>query len=161
MATDPATAAQASQTADALADEAIAEIQASTGGSGRHGRRQLGRPDGRLGSRYGSGTGRRGYTPPSSGGGGLESFLGGLLGGMLSGGGGGRNSGWSGGSGGFGGFGSGGFGGSSHSGGGGSSRSSGGGGGHSWRGSAKWLLIAPACRRSDDDARHEQGRDGQ
>ena len=142
MATDPATAAQASQTADALADEAIAEIQASMGSGGVGGGTTWGGPigpgpggigsGGSGGSRnYGSGGG--GYTQPS-GGGGLESFLGGLLGGMLSGGGGGgRNSGWSGGSGGFGGFGSGGFGsggfGGSSTGGGGSSRSSSGSGG--------------------------------
>ncbi len=128
MTTDPATAAQASQTADALADEAIAEMQAS----GIGGAPSWGGPStpswGDPPTGYGSGGG---YTQPSGGGGGLESFLGGLLGGMLSGGGGGRNSGWSGGSGGFGGFGSGGFGGSSHYSGGG--RSSSGGGGHSGR----------------------------
>jgi len=128
MATDPATAAQASQTADALADEAIAEMQAFSGSSGVSGNTRGGSP-----TRYGSGSG--GYTQPS-GGGGLESFLGGLLGGMLSGGGGTsgrRNSGWSGGSGGFGGFGSGGFGGSSGGSSGGGRSSGGSGGGHSGR----------------------------
>ena len=130
MATDPAMAAQASQTADALADEAIAEMQAYTGSSGMPGNTWGGSPT----NRYGSGGG--GYTQPSGGGGGLESILGGLLGGMLSGGGGtsGRhNSGWSGGSGGFGGFGSGGFGGSSGGSSGGGRSSSGSGGGHSGR----------------------------
>jgi len=129
MATDPATAAQASQTADALADEAIADMQAARGVPGTTlggvpGNSWGGRPT----TTHGSGGG--GYTQPSGGGGGLESFLGGFLGGMLSGGGGGRNSGWSGGSGGFGGFGSGGFGGSSGGfGGGGGGRSSMGSGG--------------------------------
>lgn len=139
IATDPATAAQAAQTADALADEAIAEMQAGNVGGG---------------VQWGGGGGQI-QAPPTSysggggGGSGLDSLLGGLIGGMLSGGGGsGRSSGrsgWSGGSGGFGGFGSGGFGGggsssrrssggggsSGRSGGGGGSRSSGGGGGAS------------------------------
>lgn len=114
---DPATAAQAAQTADALADEAIAEMQA--GGVG--GRTQWGDASGGL----------FGGTPqPPSGGGGdmMGSILGGIIGGLLSGGGGGgRSSGWRGGGGGFGGFGSGGFGGGSRSSGAGS-RSSGGGG---------------------------------
>ncbi len=128
--TDAATAAQAAQTADALADEAIAEIQ-SSGPSAWPG------PTGGYG---GGGYGGGSAPAPSGGGGFLDSFLGAMLGGMMSGGGGGRNSGWGGGSGGFGGFGSGGFGGSS-GGSGGSSRSSGsshsggggGGGGHGGR----------------------------
>jgi hypothetical protein len=122
--TDPATAAQAAQTADALADEAIAEMQAS----GVGGQMQWGDA---------GGGGYFGGPPqaPSGGGGGdmLGSIIGGILGGMISGGGGGGRSSWSGGRGGFGGFGSGGFGGGSSrsSGGsrsGGGSRSSGGGG---------------------------------
>ncbi|MET0772659.1 MAG: hypothetical protein ABWZ82_06225 [Candidatus Limnocylindrales bacterium] len=118
LGTDPATAAQAAQTADALADEAIAEMQAS----GVGGQMQWG----------GGGGGYIGGPPqaPSGGGGGdmLGSIIGGILGGMLSGGGGGRSSGWSGGSGGFGGFGSGGFGGGSSRRSSGGSRPSGGGG---------------------------------
>ena len=117
---DPATAAQAAQTADALADEAIAEMQAS----GVGGQMQWGGGLG-GGSTYGQAP-----QPPSGGGGSdmLGSIIGGILGGMLSGGGGGRSSGWSGGNGGFGGFGSGGFGGgSSRRSSGGGSRSSGGG----------------------------------
>lgn len=143
LATDPATAAQAANTADALADEAIAEMQAATGSSSGMGWNgpTMGGPDpyGGGGPGIGGPSGGYGSYRAPSGGGGLESFLGGLLGGMLSGGGGGRSTGWSGGSGGFGGFGSGGFGGGSgnHSGG----RSSGGfsigggggGGGHSGR----------------------------
>lgn len=116
LATDPATAAQAAQTADALADEAIAEMHAS----GMGGQVQWG----------GTGGGVFDDAPrPPSGGGGdmLGSILGGIIGGILSGGGGGRSSGWSGGGGGFGGFGSGGFGGGSSGRSSGGSRSSGGG----------------------------------
>jgi hypothetical protein len=129
LATDPATAAQAAQTADALADEAIAEMQASgVGGEAQWG---------------GTGGGGLFGSPPQqpSGGGGSDmmgSILGGILGGMLSGGGGGgRSSGWSGGGGGFGGFGSGGFGGGSSRRSSGGSRSSGGGSRSSGGGSAR------------------------
>lgn len=131
--TDPATAAQAAQTADALADEAIAEMQAS----GVGGQMQWGGD---------AGGGLFGGPPqqPSGGGDMMGSILGGILGGMLSGGGGGRSSGWSGGGGGFGGFGSGGFGGGS------SRRSSGsrasGGGSRSSGGSSR--SSARAGRRS-------------
>jgi hypothetical protein len=113
---DPATAAQAAQTADALADEAIAEMHAS----GVGGQMQWGSG--------GGGSYREVPQPPSGGGGSdmLGGILGGILGGMLSGGGG-RSSGWSGGSGGFGGFGSGGFGGGSSGRSSSGSRSSGGG----------------------------------
>jgi uncharacterized membrane protein YgcG len=113
---DPAAAAQAAQTADALADEALAEARASAESAMGYGQTPVGMPPG--------------YGPPSGGGGSdmgsMGMFiLGQVLGGMMSGGGGGRrrNSGWSGGGGGFGGFGSGGFGG----GGGGGGRSRGGG----------------------------------
>jgi hypothetical protein len=119
MATDPAMAAQAAQTADALADEAIAEMQASGVGG------QI-----QWGNEGGGYFGGPSHMPSGGGGGGggsdmLGSIIGGILGGMLSGGGGGRSSGWNGGRGGFGGFGSGGFGGGSSRG---SGRSSGGGG---------------------------------
>ena len=132
LATDAATAAQAAQTADALADEAIAEMQASGVGGGSSGVTRA--PGGGSGS-FGGGYGVP-QAPPSGGGGDLlGGILGGILGGMMSGGGSSRGSGWSGGGGGFGGFGSGGFGGGSRSSGSrsgfGGSRSSSGGGGHS------------------------------
>jgi hypothetical protein len=130
LATDPATAAQAAQTADALADEAIAEMQASgVGGQVQWGQSAGGGGFGGIGG-YGV------PQAPRTGGGDLMgSILGGILGGMMSGGGSSQRSGWSGGGGGFGGFGSGGFGGGSRSSGrssgfGGGSRSSSGGGGH-------------------------------
>jgi hypothetical protein len=130
--TDAATAVQAANTADALADEAIAEMQAS----GVGGELQWGDGDYAGGGMLGTP-----QPPPTVGGGGgggdlLGGIIGGILGGMLSGGGS-RTSGWSGRGGGFGGFGSGGFGGGSRSSGrrssGGGSRSFGGGGGRSAR----------------------------
>ncbi len=138
MGSDPATAAQAAQTADALADEAIAEMQAGNVGGG---------------AQWGVGGGQVQAPPQTSGGGGggLESFLGAMLGGMLSGGGGGR-SGWSGGSGGFGGYGSGGFGGGS------SSRRSSGGGSSSRRSSGGGGGGASAGRRSSSGGSARAGR---
>jgi hypothetical protein len=125
LATDPATAAQAAQTADALADEAIAEMHSTgVGGPIQWGGDSGGGMFGGGGGMFGGG----GTVPPSGGGGSdvVGSILGGIIGGILSGGGG-RSSGWSGGGGGFGGFGSGGFGGGSSRRSSGGSRSSGGG----------------------------------
>lgn len=117
LAQDVASATQAAQTADALADEAIAEAQAGSEPT----QADYGRPGGMdMGGPGGSGSGGDM--------GGMGGFiLGSILGGLLNGGGGGSSrrsrggghSGWSGGGGGFGGFGSGGFGGGGgHSGGG-------------------------------------------
>jgi uncharacterized membrane protein YgcG len=121
LAQDAAAATQAAQTADALADEALAEAQASI--------------ERQMGYQQVPGGMPPGYGAPQSGGGmgGMGTFiLGSILGGILSGGGGGGRSyggggGWSRRGGGFGGFGSGGFGGGG--GGGGGSRGGGLGGG--------------------------------
>jgi hypothetical protein len=117
LSVDPMAATQAAQTADALADEAVAEARAQSGPVS-----------------YGSGTGGfggPGYSGGGGGGGGLGDILTGIVLGNVLGGGNNRSGGWGGsGSGWGGGLGSGGFGGGSsrRSGGfGGGSRSSGGG----------------------------------
>jgi plasmid stabilization system protein ParE len=113
LSVDPMAATQAAQTADALADEAVAEARAQSGPVS-----------------YGTGTGGfggPGYSGGGGGGGGLGDILTGIVLGNVLGGGNNRSGGWGGsGSGWGGGFGSGGFGG-------GSSRRSGGFGGGSRR----------------------------